>query len=235
MSVSNRILQDLAVTAELCGTEMSQAAAQVMCAELSAYPETSVLAALSRLRREHQGRLTLAAIISRLDDGRPGAEEAWAMFPKDEASSAVVTTEMQIAMHSAWPLIQDGDRVAGRMAFKEAYERIVSQNRTNRVPVQWQPTLGHDKNGREIALVDATRRGLIAPQRAMSMLPVEIHERFCESVGKPELLLSHEKGVSPEGLKRISEIVDEVSQSARVEKPELARAALSELKKVVGL
>jgi len=102
MSVPNRVIQELAGTAELCGTELSQAATQIMCAELEGYPEPMVLGALSRLRREHQGRFTLAAIISRMDDGRPGVEEAWAMFPKDESSTVAMTEEMREAMGAAW-------------------------------------------------------------------------------------------------------------------------------------
>lgn len=212
MSVSTRIIQELAVTAELCGTQMSEAAARVMCAELAVYPEHVVLGALSRLRREHQGRLTLAAIITRLDDGRPGVEEAWATFPKNESGSAAVTTEMQEAMGAAWTLIEDGDRIGARMAFKEAYERIVSTNRAQAISVEWHMSLGHDRNAREPALIEAAIKGRIAPDRAMRMLPIESHERFCEAVGKPELLLSHERGASPEGITRVRQTIGQVLQ-----------------------
>lgn len=238
MTVSNRVIQELAVTAELCGTEMSDAAARVMCAELAVYPESAVLGALSKLRREHQGRFTLAAIISRLDDGRPGVEEAWAIYPKEESESAAVTTEMQLAMHSAYQLIQDGDRIAARMAFKECYERIVSKNRAERIPVVWQMTLGFDKSGREAALIDATVRGLIGADHAMSLLPHEFRERFAESVGQPGLLLAHEKGVDPEGLKRVKGIIAGLGridkEPEQVQSYEKTREALDNLKKLFG-
>jgi len=213
MSVSKKIIENLAVTAELCGTELSDAAAQIMCADLFQYPESAVLGALAKLRREHQGRLTLAAIITRLDDGRPGVEEAWAIYPKDEADSAAVTTEMQMAMSSAYSLIEDGDRIAARMAFKESYERIVSQNRADRIPVRWEVSLGHEKAGREAALISAARKGLVGADHAMKLLPSELHERFCESIGKPELLLENQKGVSPEGIRRVRQALAGISSA----------------------
>ena len=79
------LLQALAVTAELTGTELSEPAARVMANDLAAYPVQQVLGALTRCRRELKGRLTVAAILERLDDGRPGPNEAWAMIPQDEA------------------------------------------------------------------------------------------------------------------------------------------------------
>jgi hypothetical protein len=233
--LSQKIIQELAVTAELCGADMSEAAARVMCAELAVYSEREVLGALSRLRREHQGRFTLAAIITRLDDGRPGAEEAWAVFPKDESSSAAVTTEMQEAMSAAWSLIEDGDRIGARMAFKESYERIVSKNRAERIPVNWQMSLGHDKNGREPALIEAARKGLIDPDRAMKMLPIEFHERFCDAIGRPELLLSHERGVSPEGVKRVKQIIGQVIEFPGALSREESADRMAKLRRETGL
>ena len=98
MKASKAILQAIAVTAELTGTQLSEPAARVFAGDLAAYPEAQVLGALTRCRKEVRGRLTLQDVIGRLDDGRPGAEEAWAMLPKDEAASCVWTDEMC----SAW-------------------------------------------------------------------------------------------------------------------------------------
>ena len=118
------VLEAITVTAELTQTELSTSAKVAMAEDLALYPEHSVLSALRRCRREVRGKLTMADVLTRLDDGPPGAEEAWALYPKDEYSSAAVTNEMHLAMSAAWPLIQDGDKIAGRMAFKERYEKI---------------------------------------------------------------------------------------------------------------
>ena len=84
MKPSSKLNEAIAVTAELTGTVLSKVAAQVMAEDLARYPEAQVMGALTRCRRELKGRLTIADVISRLDDGRPGVEEAWAMLPKDE-------------------------------------------------------------------------------------------------------------------------------------------------------
>ena len=75
------ILKAIAVTAELTGTELSEAALRVMAGDLDTYPEAAVLRALDRCRRELKTRLTLAAALERIEgqDGRPGADEAWAI------------------------------------------------------------------------------------------------------------------------------------------------------------
>lgn len=156
---SKTLLQAIAVTAELTGTQLTEPAARIMAADLSLYPEAQVLAALERCRRELKGRLTIAEVVSRLEDGRPGAEEAWALCPRDEAATVVWTAEMQQAWGVAQLLIDEGDLVAARMAFIEAYRTLVTRARANREPTLWQPSLGHDVAGREAVLAEAVRMG----------------------------------------------------------------------------
>src|SRR3990167_9980819 len=72
------LLRGVVVTGEVCGTDLSNPAAEVMVRELEQYPIDAVVSALKRCRREVTGRLSLATIIARIDDGHPGAEEAWA-------------------------------------------------------------------------------------------------------------------------------------------------------------
>jgi hypothetical protein len=184
MSVKN-ILEAIAVTAELTGTELSVNARVAMAEELAIYPEAAVLDALRRCRKEVRGnRLTMADVMTRINDGRPGAEEAWALYPKNETGSAAVTEEMQCAMSAAWPLIQEGDRVAARMAFKESYERIITENRAKNIAVKWSVSLGTNTGEREAALVDAVQRQRISVDRAMGLLPHTCEpERFLMSVG----------------------------------------------------
>lgn len=166
MTYSKTLIEALMVTAELTGTTFSQAAATVLAQDLSAYPEPMVLGALVRVRREVRGRFTLADVIARLDDGRPGPEEAWAMVPKSELESAVWTQEMAEAFGTAMPLLDSGDRVAARVAFVEAYRRLVQQARDERLPVRWSPTLGTDPRGRTSALLEAARKGRITQEHA---------------------------------------------------------------------
>lgn len=165
------LLKALGVTAELTGTDLSEAAARMMAEDLSAYPLQQVLVALTRCRRELKSRLTIAAVVERIDDGRPGADEAWAMIPMDEEPSCVWTEETANAWGIALPLIQQGDRVAARLAFRDAYNRMVADNRAANAPARWFASLGSDRKGRERALRDAVSRGRITGTYAAGLLP----------------------------------------------------------------
>jgi hypothetical protein len=171
---SKALLEALAVTAELTGTQLSPAAAKMLAHDVAHYPVPQVMGALSRCRKELKGRLSLADIISRLDDGRPGPEEAWAILPKDEAGSIVWCDEMRLAAGVSHDLIRDGQLVAARMAFLEKYRRLVAEARDTGAPVNWQPSLGTDIHGREPALREAVELGRIALSHAQTLLQVPI-------------------------------------------------------------
>jgi hypothetical protein len=143
----------------------------VLVADLAQYPEAMVLAALNRCRRELKSRLTLADVLLRLEDGRPGPEEAWSMVPRDEAVSAFWTPEMREAYAAASPLIEAGEYVQARMAFLERYRVLVQQARDSRLPVTWEFTPGTDKCGRELVLLDAAQKGRISGEGARALLP----------------------------------------------------------------
>lgn len=170
MNEDTELSKMLAVTAELTGTDLSAAAAEIMARELATYfDRAQVLRALGKCRRELKGRLTMVAIIERLDDGRPGPEEAWAMMPRDEAQSVIWSAEMAEAFGVAGPLLEAGDRVGARMAFKEAYAKLVSKARDERRPVRWTPSLGHDRHGRDAALAAAVSAERITRNWALEL------------------------------------------------------------------
>lgn len=166
---SRRLIESIAVTAELCGKVFSEAAARVFVSDLDGYDEHAVIGALTRCRKEVRGLLTVGDVISRLDDGRPGPEEAWAMCPKDEDVSAVMTQEMAESFGVASSLISSGDLVQARMAFLEKYRSLVSKSREEKNPVSWFPSLGNDKGGRASVLIEAVKLGRISSKRAESI------------------------------------------------------------------
>lgn len=166
--MSAELLKAIAVTAELCGREFSDGAARQFVRDLQGYPIPSVLRALDRCRRELQRPLTLAAVLERIDDGRPGPDEAWAMLPTDERTTVVWTTEMAQAWGTASNL---DDQVAARMAFRDAYSRIVAANRANRIEPVWQASLGHDPDGREHVLLRAMELGRLSAAHVQNLLP----------------------------------------------------------------
>lgn len=171
MKASSRLSEAVAVTLELTGTTLSEVAARMMADDLARYPEQQVMGALTRCRRELKGRLTIADVISRLDDGRPGVEEAWAMLPKDEQTTAVWTVEMSQASAVVHDLLDRGDEVAARMAFKEAYSKACQLARDRGEPVSWSASLGWDKGGREPVLMAAVVAGRLSQEQVAIYLP----------------------------------------------------------------
>lgn len=180
---SKALLQAIAVTAELCGKVFSDASARVFADDLSGFDEQAVMKALTRCRKEVRGILSLQDVISRIEDGRPGVEEAWAMLPQDGDGSVVWTDEMAAAWGIALPLINDGDRIAARMAFKEAYTRMITQARDERLPVRWTLSQGEDKATRQRALIDAVQHKRISLDTAVKQLPPMEAEGLLLSLG----------------------------------------------------
>lgn len=171
MKISERIAQGVSVALELTNTTLSDAAYKVIVADLSTYPEPQVLGALKRCAREVKSKLTLADILQRLEDGRPGPEEAWSMVPKDEGASVFWTIEMRDAFRVAYSMVAAGELIPARMAFKERYTALVQQARDARHPVQWEFSPGHDRDGRELVLLDAAEKGRISVEGVRGILP----------------------------------------------------------------
>ncbi len=169
---SAALFEAVAVTAELCGRTFSEPAARVFVSDLSGFDERAVIQALGKCRREVRGMLTVQDVVSRIDDGRPGAEEAWALMPLDEAQSVVWSDEMSEAFGICGPLLDRGDKVAVRMAFKEAYGRLVAKARDAGKPVRWTPSLGHDARGREAAVQAAVQAGRLSYEQGAGLVPL---------------------------------------------------------------
>lgn len=123
-------------------------------------------------------------------DGRIGAEEAWAIYPHNEYASAVITDEMSEAMQIAQELINEGDSIGARMAFKEAYNRITSTNKFNGIAPKWFASLGIDKAGREQAIKQAVAKGRISQDYATSLLPAPIHSSIASAISEVKFLTS---------------------------------------------
>lgn len=172
-----KILEHIAATAETMGQTISPTAAAMMVNDLAGYHTDDVLAAL-KLVRTGASRFNLKAIIDALEkvcpDGRPGVEEAWAMIPKDEHGSVVMTEEMAEAYGIAAPLLSDGETIAARMAFKEAYARIVERNKLAGISIKWFPSLGRDTEMRTTVLQEAVRLGRIGAEHAERIVPADI-------------------------------------------------------------
>lgn len=211
-----KILEQIAVTAELMGNEISPTAAAVMASDLSEYPKAVVIEALSHIRKESKSRLSLALIIEKIEEltpgGRPSPEEAWAMVPKDEYASVVMSDEMARALSVARPLIEDGDMVAARMAFKESYTNIVRFNKMHGIPVNWFPSLGHDKSGREPALAEAVRNNRLDVEHALRLVAPQNVADFLQLAGIKNMALEDKS--NQDGMAKIKEISERLALKA---------------------
>lgn len=170
--MSTSLLEAIAVTCELTSTSLSEPAIRVMVESLSEYPEPQVLGAMRKCCKELKSKLTLADIFTRLDDGRPMVEEAWAMLSTvlgNEQASLVWTEEMREAYGVVAPLADDP--IAARMAFKERYTALVSTARDRHEPVKWSASLGYDRTLREAALQEAVERKRLTQEYALKLCP----------------------------------------------------------------
>ena len=170
MSDADKITDLLSATAEVLGQEVSPAALLLMTDDLEMYGASVVAEALRRVRRECR-RFALADVIERIDDGRLGVEEAWAMMPKSEHDSVVWTAEMRDAYFVASPLLAAGDKIGARMAFKEKYSQLLTTARAGMSPVKWEASMGHDPAERETVLIDAIAKNRLTGDAAQKLLP----------------------------------------------------------------
>ena len=114
------------------------------------------------------------AAISRkckLMDGRPTADEAWAiaLASNDESETVVWTSEIAEAFSACRSILQARDKIGARVAFKDTYTRLVTEARTLNKPVKWDVSLGHDQTKRLMALERAKDAGLISAATAQAL------------------------------------------------------------------
>lgn len=107
------------------------------------------------------------------NDRRLGPEEAWAeaLRGRDEASTIVWSEEMATAWGIAGPVLRAGDEVGARMAFKEAYTRLVAEARAAGRPPKWSASLGFDTEQRARVLEAAVTAGLLPAPEVAGLLP----------------------------------------------------------------
>ncbi len=169
-----KLILALMATAEVMGSEIKPNVAIVMVDDLSMYPLGDVLQALTRIRREHTGKLTLKVILDILAPagGWISANEAWAIAlpAADEAATVVWTQEIAKAWAIAKPILDAGDKVGARMAFIPAYERFVDQAKRESRDPQFEISAGWDASLRELAVKNAVTAGLL-PAPSLAALP----------------------------------------------------------------
>ena len=165
------LLEAVLATYAVIGQEMSDIGIKAIVLELKDYPPADVFEALRRCRKELR-KITLADILDRIPTGHPGVEEAWATVSgllSNEDASVVWTDEMAQAFGVARHLASD--KVAARMAFKEAYSKAVAQARDAKKGPAWRVSLGYDPSGRQGVIEEAVKLGRLPVEHAKKLLP----------------------------------------------------------------
>lgn len=161
-------------TAEVIGQVLSLTAARMIAEDLEKYPFVDCAMALKVCRAEVRNRLTLAEIVARINanDGRPGRNEAWAIALQsfDERDTVVWTREISLALEVARPVLATRDKVAARMTFLDAYDRLLASARDSGAPAEWAASVGWDGSMRAIALEQAVKLQRLSTPQAVAML-----------------------------------------------------------------
>lgn len=179
---------------------------------LSPFPPSTIAAAFSAYSLEKPDFAPVPnSIVARckLLDGRPQDDEAWAMalLSVDERETVVWTDEMAQAFAQCQVVLAAGDEVGARMAFRDAYNRLVAVARAAGRPTHWQVSQGWDMERRALALNKAVLGGLLEGPQAVAMLS--------NSISGTE---------RPEGLKRVLEALAGLNTSpSKAEAIEQAR------------
>ena len=210
------LINQIVGTAELLGQVISPTAAAMLADDLSSYDKPVLSAALSRVRTEYTGRLTPKAIIDRIDEamGRPAANEAWAvaLSALDERNTVIWTDEMAQAWSVASPIAKEGDLIGARMAFKDAYERLVRTAREFRLLPVISVSEGWDNQGRALAVEKAVALGYMTPQAAVAYLPAPKDALF-----NPVALLTGNveisRDASPDVRARLMKLRDDIAKA----------------------
>lgn len=212
-------VKHVSATASLMGMNLTEPMLAMLCTDLARFADDDICRACDRVRLEG-GRFDISRVIGEMPGGHPTPEEAWSAIPQSEVESGCVTQEIM----SAWGDVQHLDKVAGRMAFKEIYLRLVKDKKMAGEMPKWFITTGSDPELREQAVIAATQRNRISPTYANTMLPhipVDEFVAIANQTKTASQVLEHHS-------KKLEHLVDEPIENM----PTSKRWALEEIKKL---
>jgi hypothetical protein len=156
---------------------ISPTAKALFFTDLQRYPLDLIAAALSAHRMDaDRGRFTptVADISSQIERRRPlqwvGPDEAWATVPKIEGEPGIMNQVTAKALAAAQPLLDEGDTIAARMAFKNCYDRLVARAKLDRVNPEYFLSPGGSMEDQQALREEGQRQGLLPAPDAAPML-----------------------------------------------------------------
>lgn len=164
----NEFSEAMTSLSELYGKPLSPNAIRIYWMALEGYPLQTVTQAMNRHVRDPQagkfmpkpadliGQISASSASSA--SAHPGQDEAWAICVRmaGEDDTAIITEQMREAWAIAWPVIDIGDEVGARMAFREAYSRQVAMCQST---PKWEVNPGSDSRVRAMRVAEAVKLG----------------------------------------------------------------------------
>lgn len=162
----------LLLMAEYHKEDLSPARLAMFCEDLKPYDIEKVKRSWAAFRMDPKNKFmpTPSQIVDNFQDGRPSAQEAWAMVPKNEDKSVVWCEEMRMAFGDSHSLLQSNPNGAF-FVFKESYDRRVRRARYDNQEPKWSVSFGFSVAGRSAAVKEAVDKGRLSFSQAKLMLP----------------------------------------------------------------
>jgi hypothetical protein len=164
------------------GKAFSDRAKTMIFDALSCYPLEDIERAIAEHVRVGKFAPTPADISVLLDKGRPqhlGADEAWslALLSMDDDETVILTSEIAQARYVAWHIAEEGDLTGARMAFRDAYNRLLASSSR---PPSWYVSEGNIKS----RIPEAVKSAVL-----MGRLPQGYEQKYLH-LGAPEAQVS---------------------------------------------
>ena len=160
-SEKKKFLEALTLTAEIYNKSFSIEAVKIYWNDLVEFDFIDVMSAIDKHRKTSKFFPTIADIIEKIPKSsaniHPGADEAWSICLEsfDERNTVVMTKELSEARGIALDLYEFGDKTAARMAFRDAYNRLIA----NAPKPEWFVSEGFDKTLKISAIEKAVSLG----------------------------------------------------------------------------
>lgn len=145
---------------------------------------------------------------------RPGPDEAWALIPKDEEDSAILTDEMLSAWAAVHKLYESEGPIPARMAFIGIYNRKLAEAEAMGIPVRWSISQGWDKLKLAGVISEGIRLGKITKDQAQPYLHQLEHDAT-QTIGIAGLLANPKASISDQERDRILQRLSGVKESLK--------------------
>jgi hypothetical protein len=139
---------------------------------LEDYPFEVVKQAVKLYAKQNSQSPQASDIINLLKMGNKhlSPAEAWAIFPKNDFESGVITDEMLRAWCIASDLYESKQFYAAEKAFLSSYTRIVSESELVGKPIEWKLSRGSNHDMLKTTVEQAVRLGRLKPDYANGVL-----------------------------------------------------------------